>query len=158
MTEAEQILAAAGRVLVVDYPSRTVPETLARAGFEVVVRGGPGPTDYAAYEIEHGEVVVRRTGRPPDGADVVYAHRPLPELAAIVETAQALGAHAVWLQSGVNERGAKDEAGCWMSEEDATAARAEVERAGLALVWDASIVEAARQVRRQPQAPPGVDR
>jgi hypothetical protein len=29
-------------ILVIDWPSREVPETLARAGFHVVVRGGRG--------------------------------------------------------------------------------------------------------------------
>jgi hypothetical protein len=58
---------------VIDWPSREVPETLARAGFHVVVRGGPGPEDYLAYELDSSrnlaqnpdEVVVRHIGRAP---------------------------------------------------------------------------------------------
>lgn len=146
MTEPEQILRAATVVLVVDYPSRAVPEALARAGFQVVVRGGPGPDQYTAYELDGGEVVARRTGRPPERADVVYAHRPLAELPAIAATARGLGARAVWLQSGVDERGEKDPAGCWLSDEDVATARRAVEAAGLALVWEASIVDVARRL------------
>jgi hypothetical protein len=44
----------------------------------------------------------------------------------------------------VDERGEKDPAGCWLSDEDVAAARRAVEAAGLALVWDASIVDVVR--------------
>lgn len=151
MTEPEEVLRAASAVLVVDYPTRSVPEALARAGLDVVVRGGPGPDDFTAYLVDAGEVVARRTGRPPVRADVVYVHRPLAELAAIVATARALGAGTVWLQSGVDQQGGRDPAGCWMSEGDVAAARAVVEGAGLALVWEASIVEAAQRLGGPPQ-------
>lgn len=146
ITEPHRILQPASAVLVVDYPSREVPETLARAGLQVIVRGGPGPTDYAAYEVDHGEVVVRRTGRAPVRVDVVYAHRPVAELTAIIGAARALGAKAVWLQSGVDERGEKQPAGCWMPADDVAAARAAVGGAGLELVWDEWIVDAARRL------------
>lgn len=33
LTEAQKILESAGSVLVVDWPSRDVPETLAKAGY-----------------------------------------------------------------------------------------------------------------------------
>jgi hypothetical protein len=32
-------------VLVIDWPTKDVPESLTMAGFHVVVRGGPGPED-----------------------------------------------------------------------------------------------------------------
>jgi hypothetical protein len=38
-------------ILVIDWPSKEVPETLARAGFRVVVRGGPGPEDLLGVRV-----------------------------------------------------------------------------------------------------------
>jgi hypothetical protein len=43
----------------------TCPDTLARAGYEVHVHGGPGPEDYSAYRWDGDEGVVERIGRPP---------------------------------------------------------------------------------------------
>ena len=134
MTDAGSILAGARTLLVVDWPTRDVPDALALAGYEVVVHGGPGPEDYTAYEVVEGEVVERHVGRPPTRADVVYTFRPLDELPEIVETAVALGAGTVWVQSGVAEDGRKDPEGCWLSEAEAAAARAVVEAAGLRYV------------------------
>jgi hypothetical protein len=37
VSEAEQILRETGTILVVDWPTRDVPETLARAGYTVLV-------------------------------------------------------------------------------------------------------------------------
>ncbi len=42
-------------VLVIDWPTKDVPETLTRAGLRVVVRGGPGPEDYSVYELNNGD-------------------------------------------------------------------------------------------------------
>ncbi len=94
---------AAKSVLVVDWPSREVPDTLARAGYDVVVHGGPAPDDYSTYLLDGGDVVVQRRGMPPERADLVYSYRPLEELPEIVEQAQNLGAHAVWLQLPLEE-------------------------------------------------------
>jgi hypothetical protein len=57
MTDAEQILAATKVILVVDWPSRDVPDSLVRAGFTVIVRGGPGLEDYRRYELRGDDVV-----------------------------------------------------------------------------------------------------
>ena len=134
MTEAESTLAGARSFLVVDWPTRDVPDALAGAGYEVVVHGGPGPEDYTAYEVASGEVVERRVGRPPAHADVVYTFRPLAELPEIVAMAQAVGARTVWLQSGLSAEGAMDPEGCWLPADAAAGARALVEAAGLAYV------------------------
>ena len=87
MSEAEQILRGAGTILIVDWPSRDVPDTLARAGYTVLVKGGPRPDNYWAYEVRNGEVVPRRTGQAPAAADLVYSHRPVAELPGIVAMA-----------------------------------------------------------------------
>jgi predicted CoA-binding protein len=146
---AEEILEAARSVVVVDWPSRDVPDTLARAGYEVHVHGGPGPEDWSAHRWDGGEVVVERTGRPPERADLVYSHRPLDELGGIVETAQRLGAVAVWVQSGRSPDGRRDPAGCWLAETESGWARALVEAAGLAYVDDRYLPD---EVRRRTTA------
>jgi predicted CoA-binding protein len=146
MSEAEQILAAASTVVVVDWPSRDVPETLARAGYTVLVKGGPGPADYSAWELRDGEVVTRRTGEPPGSADLVYAHRPVAELAGIAGMARELGAAAVWLQSGLDSTGAKDPHGCWMEPGESRMARTIVEDTGLTYLESSYIADEVRRL------------
>lgn len=144
MTEVESVLAGARSFLLVDWPTRDVPDTLARAGYEVVVHGGPGPEDYTAYEMAGGEVVERRVGRPPAHADVVYTFRPLAELPEVVALAQAVGARAVWIQSGLAAGGSEDPEGCWLPADAAAGARAIVEAAGLICVDQPYIAGAVR--------------
>ena len=130
MGDAGQILDAARTVVIVDWPTKDVPETLARAGYTVLVKGGPEPDNYQAYEVQGSQVVTRRTGQPP-AADLVYSHRPIGELRGIVDMAQRLGASAVWVQSGVASDGTKAPNGCWMDQAVSRAAREIVESAGL---------------------------
>jgi predicted CoA-binding protein len=144
MTDGGAILAGARTILVIDWPTRDVPDTLARAGYEVVVHGGPGPEDYTAYDVVDGEVVERRVGRPPAHADVVYTFRPLDELPEIVDMAKQVGAGTVWVQSGLSAAGVKDPEGCWLAPEDAAGARALLEGAGLAYVDQPYIAGAVR--------------
>ena len=132
-------------VLVIDWPDREVPETLARAGFEVVVRGGPGPEDFSSYELRKGKIVIRRTGRPPERADLVYAYRPLAELPEIIGAAKALQARAVWTQSGLSAAGVKNRKGCWVPDGDLRTAQALAESAGLLHVSAPYIVDAVRE-------------
>jgi predicted CoA-binding protein len=131
-------------VLVVDWPSRDVPDALVRGGFTVVVHGGPGAEDYAAYELDGGDVVVRPAGPAPERVDVVYSHRPVEELPGIVKTALALGAGTIWLQSGLADDGSKDATGCWMPDGESRRARAIVESAGLAYFDQPYIADAVR--------------
>jgi predicted CoA-binding protein len=142
VTDAAGLLASARTVLIVDWPSTEVPESLARAGYGVVVHGGPGPADYTAWEAVGTEVVRRRVGRAPERVDIVYTHRPLDELTEIVAAAVTAGARAVWVQSGVDGAGAGDPRGCWLADGDAARARAVVEGAGLAYVDQPYIVDA----------------
>jgi predicted CoA-binding protein len=144
--EAERILRAADSILVVDWPSRDVPDSLARAGFTVVVHGGPGPEDYSVYEVIDDEVAVRHLGVAPEYADIVYSFRPIGELAGIVDMARTIGATAVWTQSGLAGAGVNDPAGCWMSSEDSQQARKIVESAGLTYVAEPYIADVARQL------------
>jgi predicted CoA-binding protein len=131
VVDANQILKAAKSVLVIDWPSEDVPESLVRAGKQVVVRGGPGPADYSVWEWGDGHLVKRPLGRAPDSVDLVYAHRPLSELPDIVNQARSLGATAVWTQSGLSADDCKDPRGCWVAESDLESARKLVEAAGM---------------------------
>lgn len=113
-------------VLVIDYPSRAIPEGLARAGHVVIVKGGPADDDYGAWSVTGGTVVVGEKQTAPAHVDVVYAHRPPSEIASIAQLAKRLGATTVWLETKSPE------------------ARDAVERAGLRCVDDENIVDVLR--------------
>ena len=144
MSDAGQVLDTARTVVVIDWPTKDVPEALARAGYTVLVKGGPEPDNYSAYEVQGTEVVSRRTGEAPAAADLVYSYRPIEELPGIVALAQRLGARAVWVQSGVASDGTKAPNGCWMDQAASRAAREIVESAGLAYIEAPSIADEVR--------------
>ncbi len=146
MTDAEQLLESTGSVLVVDWPSRDVPDTLARAGYMVVVKGGREPDNYSVHELRDGETVVCNVAGPPEQADLLYSHRPRDELPGIVAMAKEIGARAVWCQSGLASAGTKDPKGCWVPEEASREARSLVESAGLRYVDDVYIADAVRDL------------
>jgi len=141
---ASRILAQTRSVLVIDWPSRDVPATLAAAGFTVTVKGGPGPTDYTVWEVTDGEVVTRQLGRAPEHADLVYCHRPFSELPSIIAMAQGLGARAVWRQSGLTSTGAKAPDGCWVPPGESRQGRELAAAAGLDYIDDIYVADAAR--------------
>ena len=134
-------------VLVIDWPTKDVPESLALAGFHVVVRGGPGPGDYSVYELNNGKVVTQHLGRPPERAELIYSHRPVSELAGIIATAKGLGANTIWTQSGLSAAGVNSPKGCWVPEEELRLARNLVESAGLTYITEPYIGDVARQIR-----------
>ena len=142
MTDVAKLLAGTKVVLLIDWPSRDVPDTLARSGFTVV--SNDGPDRYNAYEVHGGEVRVRNIGQLPKQADLVYAHRPIDELPEIVDTAKSVGAKTIWIQSGRDKAAAKDARGCWMPREESARAREMVESAGLDYVEEPYIVDALR--------------
>lgn len=146
MADGDRILATADSVLLVDWPSREVPEALARAGYQVFVKGGPDPGDYSIYELRGADVVGMPTGHPPEHADLVYVHRPVGELPNIVAIAQQVGATAVWHQSGLSSTGAKDPRGCWMPEAVSEQAMAIVESAGLIYLQEPYIADVVRRL------------
>ena len=146
VSDADRLLQAAQSILLVDWPSRDVPETLARAGYTVFVKGGPEPDNYWVHELIDGEVVDRRVGVPPLHADLVYTYRPIAELPGIVSLAERVSAAAVWLQSGLNDSGEKDPSGVWLPAADARDASAVVEAAGLVFVYAFYIADAVRRL------------
>jgi predicted CoA-binding protein len=145
-TEVVPILAAVRSVLLVDWPSRDVPDTLVGAGYVVFVKGGPEPDNYSIHELSGGQVAVRPVGHPPEQADLVYSHRPLGELSGIVKLAVELGAGTVWWQSGLAAADVPDPKGCWVTADASRAAREVVESAGLRYVDDVYLADAVRQL------------
>jgi predicted CoA-binding protein len=144
MTAAKEILEESGSVLVVDWPSQDVPDTLVRAGFSVTVKGGPGAASYTAHELAGDQVVTHPTEIPAH-IDLLYVHRPAEELAGLVMIARSLGTKAVWYQSGRAEGGASDPKGCWLPQAESSQARQTVESAELAYIDDVYIADAVRQ-------------
>jgi len=141
---AARVLAETRSVLVIDWPSRDVPASLAFAGFTVIVKGGPGPADYAAWELDSGEPVSRPLGQEPGRVDLVYCHRPFGELPGIIALARRLGARALWWQTGLTSAGGKDPSGCWVPPEESRRAREMAAAAGLAYIDGVYIADAAR--------------
>jgi CoA binding domain len=152
MVDAADTLRATHSVLVIDWPSPDVPESLARAGYTVTVKSGPGPRDFSARELRDGEVISRRLDEPPADIDLVYAHRPVEELAGIVAIAKQLGATTLWWQSGLSGPGVRDPTGCWATEAQSRQARQIAETAGLAYVDSVYIADAVRGLRRSASA------
>ena len=133
--------------LVIDWPTKDVPEMLTLAGLHVVVRGGPGPDDYSAYELSNGEVMARHVGRPPERAHLIYTCRPLSELPGIIATAKGVHAKTIWTQSGLAAAGVRDPKGCWLPEEERRLAQDLVQSAGLNYVSEPYIGDVAREIR-----------
>jgi predicted CoA-binding protein len=146
MSGSDPILAAVKTVLLVDWPSRDVPDTLIHAGYTVHYKGGPAADDFFVYQVDGGQVVDRRTGEPPSHADLVYAHRPLGELTEIARMAKQAGATVLWWQSGVNADGAKDPRGCWVAPDESDQARGIAEAAGLRYIDSEYIADAVRRL------------
>ena len=141
------ILNTAQSILVIDWPSKEVPETLTRAGFQVFVKGGPEPENYSTYEVDEGKVVSRYLGHPPQKADLVYSYRPFNELREILALASKLQAKTLWTQSGLSAAGTNDAKGCWLPEDQFQSARSLVEAAGLHHITEPYIADAAREAR-----------
>jgi predicted CoA-binding protein len=141
---AARVLAETRSVLVIDWPSRDVPASLAFAGYTVFVKAGPGPADYAAWALDGGEPVSRPLGREPDRVDLVYCHRPFDELPGMVALAGRLGARAFWWQTGLTSDGGKDPSGCWAPPEESRQAREWAAAAGLGYIDDVYIADAVR--------------
>jgi predicted CoA-binding protein len=132
-------------ILVIDWPSKEVPEVLALAGFAVVVRGGPEPTDYSSYKAEGGLVVKHHIGRAPERAELVYSYRPLSELDGIIDIAKTLHAHTIWTQSGLSADGKQDPKGCWVPQGELEQARELAQSAGFNHISEPYIVEYIRR-------------
>jgi predicted CoA-binding protein len=134
MTDVSQLLAETTTVVLVDWPSREVPDTLARRGFTVIAN--EGPETYTAYEAHADAVRTRPVDGLPQSAELVYAYRPVDELPDIIQTAAAVGATTVWLHPAGD-----------LAPAEAARARELVEQADLVFVAEPSILDAARALR-----------
>jgi predicted CoA-binding protein len=146
MSDAEQILSNCSSVLLIDWPSAEVPDTLARAGWTVHVKGGPGADDFSLRELHNDAVISRESGHRPNRVDLIYVHRPVAELPHVIDMAREMGVRALWYQSGLTSDGAREARGCWLSQEDSRHARAAVERAGLLYMDDRYIVDVVNEL------------
>lgn len=140
------ILREAKAVLLVDWPSETLPENLARAGYEVTAHVGPGPDAYARYESDGIDILVLNGLSAPDHVDIVHEFRPIGELSAIAAMSKTMGASALWFQSGLASEDERDPAGCWISEGDSALARGIVESQDLMDFDCPYILEAVRSI------------
>ena len=126
----DELLREATSVYVIDWPSRDIPDTLARAGILTTVHGGPRPDQVDVFEVgDDGRVDIVKRGSPPDRADFVYSYRPPEEIDRIIAAAGEVGARAIW------QHVASDEA------------RDAVERAGLAYFEGPDLADDVRRVR-----------
>jgi predicted CoA-binding protein len=124
MSDPNQILRSARRILLVDWANRGVPRTLVEAGFTVfcaspgrysVVEVVPEPPEgidsgdvFPAQEGENGYLVFRRLDDRPSIVDIVNVYRPEKEHAGIVAThVVQLGAKVLWLQPSVGSGAAR---------------------------------------------------
>lgn len=144
MTDAARLLRESATVVVVDWPSREVPEALVNAGLTVIVKGGPGPGDFSTWHSTNGQLTAQDLGRPPERADLVYFHRPAGEMPSIIQLAQNVGAKALWRQSGLTPDGAKSPRGCWVPAEESQQGRDLAAAADLDYVDNVYIVDALR--------------
>jgi predicted CoA-binding protein len=81
-------------------PGATIPMALQRHGFRII------PVNPTA-DVLFGQRVYKRLADIPERVDVVNVFRPPEEAPTITEQAVALGARAVWLQTGITSADAR---------------------------------------------------
>ena len=142
MTDVVKLLAGTKTVLLIDWPSRDVPDALARSGFTVV--SNDGPDKYNAYEADGGEVRVRDVGQLPKRADLVYTHRPDRRAAGDRRHREVRRREGGVDPVGPRQDRREGSAGCWLPQRESAKAREIVEGAGLTYVEAPYIADAAR--------------
>jgi len=81
-------------------PGATIPMAMQRHGFRII------PVNPAA-DVLFGQRVYRTLADIPERVDLVNVFRPADEAPAITEQAVAIGARAVWLQTGLTSTEAR---------------------------------------------------
>lgn len=147
MVNPIEILHTARTVVLHDWPSEDVPNTLVRAGLEVTFQGGPDPDDLYVMRLVDGRPETRPTHGLPDHADIIYSHRPAAELPRLLDEARRLGASTLWHQSGLDERGEKDPTGVHLTDGEAEQMTTLAREAGIDFVSTPYIVDAAVAAR-----------
>lgn len=143
MTDVQRLLASAVTILLIDWPSRDVPDTLARHGFNVVSQTMTRPMQSTPTRSRATRSAWNTSG-DYRSAPTSCTHRPVDELSEVVETAKTVGAKAVWIQSGRDRGGVKNPHGVWLAPDDSRRARDIVEVAGLEYVEAPYIGDAVR--------------
>lgn len=152
MNDHAPALSVANDVVLHNWPSRDVPDTLVQAGIAVTVYGGPEPDDISVCELVDGEIINRKTGKQPARADIMYVY-PWPgfdlerDLPGVADNAATLGATLLWFQSGRNSDGTTSTDGCWLPESESAAVESIGTKAGLTVVHSAYIADEVRALR-----------
>jgi predicted CoA-binding protein len=81
-------------------PGATIPRALQRHGFRII------PVNPSA-DMLFGQRAYKTLADIPERVDVVNVFRPAEEAPAITEQAVAIGARAVWLQTGITSPDAR---------------------------------------------------
>jgi hypothetical protein len=140
MADALRVLDETRTVLLVSYLGPEIPSALAEAGFDVVVRSGPGPDDWVPARPDRVDLVHLDVGTAFD-----------EHLALAVE----LCAHTYWCHSGRTRPPAPaDDRGCWVPAPQSDAQRRATEAAGLRYVDDRYLADVVRRYRSS-RADPG---
>ena len=146
MTAPVDVLRTARTIVLHDWPSQDVPDALVAAGLEVTYQAGPEPDDLYVTRLVDGLAQTHRSGALPERADIVYSHRPLEEMPRLLAEARDLGAAVLWHQSGLDAGGTKDPAGVHVPADEAHERARLAADAGVQLVTEPYIVDAAREV------------
>ena len=134
LDELLAVLDVTRTVLLVSYIGPEIPDTLAEAGFDVVVKTGPGPDDWSPARPTRVDLVHLDVGTAFD-----------EYLAVAVE----LGAHTFWYHSARTRPPAPaDNRGCWVPAPQAEAQRRATEAAGLRYVDDRYLADVVRRWMR----------
>jgi hypothetical protein len=143
--DALSLLQQATAIVLVDWPIQATPECLARSGLDVYVKSGPGRNDYCLYRYHDGRVSKAAVGRP-SCVDLLFIYRPPKEYPALIAFAKQLGAGAVWVQSGRDDKGRADPNGCWMDDVDLRNLTSLADAHGLLCIAEPAIADVAREL------------
>jgi hypothetical protein len=144
---AAALLAAARRVLLVDWLGPDTPRELARRVPELYAKVGPRDDDWARIEPSDDDGGFRTVRGPrPERVDLLHLDWTLG-FDEFVRVAAELGAATFWYHSGRTRPPAPaDDRGCWVPPRQSARQRAAVEALGLAYVDDVHIVDVARHL------------
>jgi predicted CoA-binding protein len=101
-----QILKVSKRILLIDWPDKSLPLGLLNAGLEVF---SYSPDNYSKATCEVDSVLFEKIDGKPDAVDIVNVFRPESELEGIIARhVLGLGATIVWLHPPVTTQHAME--------------------------------------------------
>ena len=133
-------LARARAVLLVDWPSAAVPNSLLRRGYEGIRQGGSGTRRLPLARPPSGRTALSRC-RPADRRPNRLLLPAAGRTHGVVGLAVLVHADVLWFQSGVSTDGGRAADGYWLADQDRQVAARIARDAQLALVSDVYIVD-----------------